>query len=807
MHPTSLPSLLLAFALLLGAFATGATGFASAQAAPPPERLFEVLEAAVAELPATSFDFQAALTEIGSTEVDAIFSWVRDGTGYVAYRGALKGAAGVLMDREGNSLDRALLLERLLETAGHNVALVRASLGEAGLATAAAALRRAPKLEEAAADFGQLSERASAEIGLDRAALQEQLEATHLRSQGFALTIESRTAAQSDALMSAASAYAGGVGAAADRSALLSDHWWVQVESNGEWVDLDPTLPDAQVGSTITAAEARFDLPEVRFLAAVEGSCRDLACGDRLHRVKLAVVAESWDGEQLSEQELMSTELLAVDGVTNDVAFAGLPEGWPEIDPFGATQPLDELRAELLATTRWQPALFVGGVSVGSATIGADGKVGSSGGGGNAGAVGGLGGGLGGMFGGSSSSAVGSSGETDAAFTALWLEYTIHTPGEGSVTERRQVFDLVGPAARAAGITELALTEEQRLERALALGGQTDIVVSGAGLTHAALSWAAANRILENRQAWGELYHQGRELDISVVNERLADTAALYGPLELLQVLRQERLEGYGSGTFVAAFHRRFETDLSVQGSFDLVSGAVSSLPGTDLWFTRVTQGVLDTVLETELGAALATRSGTTTRRANVADAFAADLAAGTPWRVVSNEAELAEAAPDLPADLAARVRADMELGRLAVVAPGGGDAAGWYSLNPRTGALLGRGDRGWGQAATEYAQRLNNALQLRTAINQYAAMSKCLGLALTGPLRGLGPEDSDSDLQQCVFTTICAGVHTAISTGITVPTNWTNVIVQNTIDALWGGTPETGHGGLCGSLWNRLQG
>src|SRR5690606_29766198 len=165
---------------------------------------------------------------------------------------------------------------------------------------------------------------------------------------------------------------------------------------------------------------------------------------------------EAWDGEQLSEQELMSTELLAADGVTNDVAFAGLPEGWPEMDPFGAAQPLDELRAELLATTRWQPALFVGGVSVGSATIGADGKVGSSGGGGNAGAVGGLGGGLGGMFGGSSSSAAGSSGETDAAFTALWLEYTIHTPGESSVTERRQVFDLVGPAARAAGITELA---------------------------------------------------------------------------------------------------------------------------------------------------------------------------------------------------------------------------------------------------------------------------------------------------------------------------------------------------------------
>ena len=807
------PPLLLACLLLASVLLTGLPGTARAQAAPPPDRLFEVLEAAVAELPAATFDYQAALAEIGSTDAAAIFAWVRDNTGFVAYRGALKGAAGVLMDREGNSLDRALLLERLLEEAGHQAVLVRATLSGGALEAAAAAQRRAPAPAVTASDPAQLSERAAAELGFDPAALLDQLRETEQRDQAYTQAISTGAAEQSDAIVSAVAAFPAGdaarsgVGQAAERSALLTDHWWVQVQQDGAFVDLDPTLPDAQAGTVVSAPEARFDLPEVRFLAAVDGACRDLACGDRLHRVRVAVVAESWDGASLSEQELTSTELLAVDGVLSSVAFAGLPDDWPDLDPFGSAQPLAELREELLATTSWRPALFVNGASVGSATIGADGKVGSSGGGGNAGAVGGLGGGLGGMFGGSSRSAAGAEDESDAAFTALWLEYTVHTPGEGSVTERRQVFALVGPAARAAGVTELTLTEEQRLERALALGGQTDIVISGAGLSQEAISFAAATRILANRSDWSELYHQGQQLDPAVVNERLGDTAALFPPLDLLQAQRSERLAGYRSGAFVAAFHRRFEADLTVHGSFDLVAGAVSSLPGTDLWLTRVAQGALDTVLETELGAALASRSGAANRPANVVDALAADLAAGTPWRVVSSAAELAEVAPELPADLAAHVHADLQKGRLAVVPPGGSNAVGWYSLDLRTGALLGRGERGWGQAATEYSETANVVLQLRTAINQYAAMGRCLGLAVTGPLRGLGPEDTDSQLQECVFTTICAGVHTALSMGVKAPMNWTNVIIQNSIDALWGGTPETGFGGLCGSLWNRIQG
>src|SRR5690554_1427378 len=126
--PTSpLSTLLRSASLLLCLLALVSTASVRAQAAPPPERLFETLEQAVAEMPKDSFDMEAALARIGATDPAAIFEWVRDNTGFVAYRGALKGASGVLMDRQGNSLDRALLLERLLETAGHRTALARAT--------------------------------------------------------------------------------------------------------------------------------------------------------------------------------------------------------------------------------------------------------------------------------------------------------------------------------------------------------------------------------------------------------------------------------------------------------------------------------------------------------------------------------------------------------------------------------------------------------------------------------------------------------------------------------------------------------
>src|SRR5438093_2347410 len=91
------------------------------------ERAFKALEAAEKEIPRDTFDPKAIVDKVGGDPVK-LFEWVRDNTYWVPYQGCLRGYIGVLMDRLGSNLDRALLLAELLRVAGHEVGLARAQL-------------------------------------------------------------------------------------------------------------------------------------------------------------------------------------------------------------------------------------------------------------------------------------------------------------------------------------------------------------------------------------------------------------------------------------------------------------------------------------------------------------------------------------------------------------------------------------------------------------------------------------------------------------------------------------------------------
>lgn len=81
------------------------------------------------EIPRDTFDPQAVVDNVGE-DLKSLFEWVRDETVLVPYQGTLRGHTGVLMDRCGNSLDRALLLYELLRLAGYEVQLAQGSLTE-----------------------------------------------------------------------------------------------------------------------------------------------------------------------------------------------------------------------------------------------------------------------------------------------------------------------------------------------------------------------------------------------------------------------------------------------------------------------------------------------------------------------------------------------------------------------------------------------------------------------------------------------------------------------------------------------------
>ena len=68
-------------------------------------------------IPAWQTDL-AALATVLPNGVEPVRDWVQNETRFVPYAGLLKGAEGVFWEREGNSLDRSLLLGELLKAKG-----------------------------------------------------------------------------------------------------------------------------------------------------------------------------------------------------------------------------------------------------------------------------------------------------------------------------------------------------------------------------------------------------------------------------------------------------------------------------------------------------------------------------------------------------------------------------------------------------------------------------------------------------------------------------------------------------------------
>ncbi|HEX9700521.1 MAG TPA: hypothetical protein VGD06_13775 [Acidobacteriota bacterium] len=129
------------------------------------------------------------------------FEAVRDTIGHVPYIGSVRGPRGVAESGEGNALDQALLLASLLESRGVPTRLMRGRLGWADAAR-------------------------------------------------LVLGTASPPAPQPD------DPWPRWLEAAAD-------HWWIQAQRDGQWIDLDPSFVDASVGERIAVAAAPHEgLPE-----------------------------------------------------------------------------------------------------------------------------------------------------------------------------------------------------------------------------------------------------------------------------------------------------------------------------------------------------------------------------------------------------------------------------------------------------------------------------------------------------------------------------------------------------------------
>ncbi len=651
------------------------------------ERLFQVIEARDKELPRDTFDPQAVVEKTG-TDPAAIFGWVRDQTYFVPYRGVLRGPVGVLMDRLGNSLDRALLLADLLKRSGHEVRLAHGAVGEERAKALFQKVRPIPRegtapprpsREQTRTDM----ERYARQLQLDAVKLKARVDESFDRAERMAKDA-SRMAAEQARLIAVALGPRPRESSATPPgwTEALRDHWWVQRSQDSAWIDLDPTLADAKPGEKVTEAAATL---------APEDLGEDLQ-----HEVQIQVVAERWTGGRLEAAPVLTHTLIPWKLLGTGIFLSHAPTKWPaDLDLTKEEDPAARLKATLLEQDDWIPVLRVGTESVQGSSVGGGG--GGTGGLSRGGAVGGLLGGL--------------SDEEDSdakpVLTAEWIDYEIRSPGRPIHKERREIFDQLGPAARGGKeVPRPALSERQRLEQALALIGDTSVLVQSCRFSAAFDEHLAASAILQNRERLLDLARTARFDPARGDFVRPApDVMRALASIRMLWGAR--RGDVYLDAPNVLSLHSYQALDakgmLRPRVALDIVSNEVAIRPGSDVepFTVRLEHGVLESSAEAVLG------SG---RSKGSAAAVLASASARTGLVALRSSKDPGWKDVKMESDVRARVRSDLNAGYVVLVPPApvdvnGGPGHAWWRVDPRTGHALAIGDRGWGSGEMpEYA-------------------------------------------------------------------------------------------------------
>lgn len=644
-----------------------AAGERASLAAGLQERL-DNLAKAERQLPHDTFDTASVIEQAGRDPA-RLEAWVRQRTAWVPYQGALRGARGVLMDRVGNSLDRSLLLAELLRSAGFTVRLARGELTEIQATQLIASA--------GAADPGAVEAASPPSADGDR--------------RGRALEQADRL----ETLLGAAAGVRGDAPALA--LAAAREHWWVQRQTADGWVDADPTFGEGRAAGSAPVETFPFD-----------GRDGTISLPSQfVHEVGIKVVIEVWNGGKLADHTVLEAGLRPAELLGQRVVLRHFPLNSPGI-AVGADE--KAMKTALLAEREWLPVLAFGPRHVAHKSFTDAGKLNESP---NldpasklAKATGGLFGGLGGGLGGG-----GDAPEVKTSIlTAEWLDYEVRTPGRPPQTIRREVFDHLGPAARAAAVNadvgEPQIDDAKRLERALVLAGTTESHLVPCHPSREFQLHLLAQELLDRKNLW---LRMAAEPD-PARRAALAGGIDPSGPIHFLGIARQTLNPSVGQ-TFpdvVNILNYRTHLRPLPQGSFvahqtiDVVTNGVGVAPhlARQAFRLRLRQGVADTVAEDLV-------LGGDPDALNTSRLLEQARAQGIGLAVLRDPASNTLAEVSLSPDVRARISQDLGRGFVVVlpekpVSFAGANHIGWWRVDPITGQTIGVMDSGFHAATVE---------------------------------------------------------------------------------------------------------
>ena len=667
-------------------------GSQSALALGPAESASKLLEAVINDIPADTFDPAAIVKAVGKDPA-ALLGWVRDRTYWVPYRGALRGPTGVLMDRLGSSVDRALLLAELLRLAGQFVRLAHGTLTDQAARLALQRMRPVPAdVMPATGEDEAALDRYAKQLGLDPQAVR-----TRLRTDAQAIDVmktdsAKRVAVQAPFLLSQVGPRPASVDTSASAVAAVRDHWWVQRRDGAGWIDLDPMWPAArEAAGTVAASQTfAFDRPAGEVPLPAEHT----------HEITIRVVVEQFKDGKVTEKTPLEHTVRPAEVYGQPIVLQVSPTGWPKLkDLVNDEDRAATLKGILVQQTEWVPSIIIGDRAIRQSSFTDSGELKTSSGVSTGAAA--AASAIVDMFGG---------GEPEGQLTAAWIEYETRVPGRPPNKVRRDLFDWFGHKPRAAdGITDPAPDEAARNARAVSLATAVQLLPLASRLSPEYVARQVVAGVLRNRDTRLEMLRRAADGDMAGATERAASMKLALNTHLLDLAHARFAWSGAGSDVFLDAPNilsyrtTLFEDasgQLSARQGFDVVTNEVAVRPGAagDPFDIRLRQGTADTSLEDLLAGGRST--------GNASALLGASPVQGG-WVVLRNVADPGLARLSLGADVRARIEDQLRRGYI-VVAPRAGaadkDQVAWWQIEPKTGSTLGIGSQGWGQALTDVA-------------------------------------------------------------------------------------------------------